>query len=82
MLPFASGPRGATLSDSAGRQPSEIPSKTRSVSAFLPGRVSMGPHSSGQFRSQQHGSVAAFFVNCYASPAIMFGANQRSIPVV
>ncbi len=27
-------------SDSAGRKPSEIPSRTQSVSAFLPGRVS------------------------------------------
>ncbi len=46
MLPFASEPLGATLSDSAWRKPSEILSQTRSVSAFLPGRVSMGPRSS------------------------------------
>lgn len=45
MLPFASGPYGATLSDSAWRIPSEIPSRTWSVSAFLPGRVSMVPRS-------------------------------------
>ena len=37
MLPFASQPHGATLSDSAWRTPSEIPSRTRSVSAFLSG---------------------------------------------
>ena len=36
------GPPGATLTDSAGRTPSEIPSQTQSVSAFLPGKVSMG----------------------------------------
>ena len=52
MLPFATGPLGATLSDSAWRKTSEIPSKTRSVSAFLPGRVSMGPRSFGHFRSR------------------------------
>jgi hypothetical protein len=57
MPPFATGPLGATLPDSAGRNPSEIPSMTRSVSAFLPDRVSVCPRSSGQFRSQQHGSV-------------------------
>ena len=57
MLPFASGPLGATLPDSARRKPSEIPSQTRSVSAFLPGRVSVGPRSFGQFRSRQHGSL-------------------------
>jgi hypothetical protein len=45
MLPFASGPLGATLPDSARRKPSETPSQTRSVSAFLPGRVSVGPRS-------------------------------------
>src|ERR1700716_2128875 len=50
MLPFASWPLGATLPDSARRKPSEIPSQTRSVSAFLPGRVSVGPRSFGQFR--------------------------------
>ena len=55
MLPFASWPLGATLPDSARRKPSEIPSQTRSVSAFLSGRVSMGPRSFGQFHSQQHG---------------------------
>ena len=33
----ASSSLGATLSDSAGWTPSEIPSQTRSVSAFLPG---------------------------------------------
>ena len=57
MLPLASGPLGATLPDSARRKPSEIPSQTRSVSAFLPGRVSVGPRSFGQFRSRQHGSL-------------------------
>ena len=35
-------PLGATLSDFAGWKPSEIPSRTQSVSAFLPGQVSMG----------------------------------------
>jgi hypothetical protein len=33
---------GTALSDCAGRKPSEIPSRTQSVSAFLPGTVSMG----------------------------------------
>ena len=60
MLPFASQPHGATLSDSAWRTPSEIPSRTRSVSAFLPGRVSMGPRSFRQVRSWQHDSYKGF----------------------
>ena len=47
MLPFASQPHGATLSDSARRTPSEIPSRTRSVSAFLRGVISAGPRFSG-----------------------------------
>ena len=59
MLPFASWPLGATLPDSARRKPSEIPSQTRSVSAFLPGRVSVGPRSFGQFRSPQHRFIMA-----------------------
>ena len=45
--PFASQPHGATLSDSAWRTPSEIPSRTRSVSVFLFGRASVGPRSFG-----------------------------------
>ena len=49
MLPFASWPLGATLPDSARRKPSEIPSQTRSVSAF-----SVGPRSFGQFRLQPY----------------------------
>jgi hypothetical protein len=57
MLPFATGPLGATLPASAGRKPAEIPSRTRSVSDFLPGRVSVCPRSFGQFRSRQHGST-------------------------
>jgi hypothetical protein len=40
--PSASTPLGTALSDFAGRKPSEIPSRTQSVSAFLPGKVSMG----------------------------------------
>jgi len=40
--PSASAPLGTALSDFAGRKPSEIPSQTQSVSAFLPGKVSMG----------------------------------------
>jgi hypothetical protein len=40
--PSASAPLGTALSDFAGRNPSEIPSRTQSVSAFLPGKVSMG----------------------------------------
>ena len=43
----AFAPLGATRSDSARRKPSEISSRTRSVSAFLPGRVSTGPRSFG-----------------------------------
>ncbi len=38
-----------------GRKPSEIPSKTQSVSAFLPGRVSVCPRSSG---NSAHGRMA------------------------
>ena len=40
--PFAPAPPGTTLSDCARRNPSEIPSQTQSVSAFLPGTVPMG----------------------------------------
>ena len=40
--PFAPAPPGTALSDFARRNPSEIPSQTQSVSAFLPGKVSMG----------------------------------------
>ena len=40
--PFAPSPPGTALSDFARRKPSEIPSRTQSVSAFLPGKVSMG----------------------------------------
>ena len=35
----------ATLPESTGWKPSEIPSKTRSVSAFLSDRLSVGPRS-------------------------------------
>jgi|GEM_PF-4462819 hypothetical protein len=35
----------ATLPESTGWKPSEIPLQTRSVSAFLPGRLSVGPRS-------------------------------------
>ena len=44
-------PLGSTLPVSAGRQPSEIPSQTRSVSVFLPGSDSVGPRSFGDVRS-------------------------------
>ena len=47
----ALAPPGATLSGSAERQPSEIPSRTRSVSAFLLSGASMGPRSSGDVRA-------------------------------
>jgi len=53
MRPFASWPLGATLQDSARRKPSEIPSQTRSVSAFLPGQAPAGPRASGDLRSRQ-----------------------------
>ena len=69
MLPFASWPLGATLPDSARRKPSEIPSQTRSVSAFLPGRVSVGPRSFGQFRSRQHG-FGGYSVNMLRDAAL------------
>src|SRR5437867_9695054 len=59
--PDAPAPPGATLPDSSPIarspamgprwKPSEIPSKTQSVSAFLPGRVSAGLRSSGEVRS-------------------------------
>ena len=41
-------PPGATRSGSAERKPSEILSRTRSVSAFLLGETSTGPRSSGE----------------------------------
>ena len=40
--PVAPALPGTALSDCARRNPSEIPSRTQSVSAFLPGKVSMG----------------------------------------
>jgi len=40
--PSAPAPPGTALSDFARRNPSEIPSRTQSVSAFLPSKVSMG----------------------------------------
>jgi len=43
---------GATRSGSAERQPSEIPSQTQSVSAFLLSGPSTGPRSSGDVRSE------------------------------
>jgi hypothetical protein len=45
-------PPGIILPDSARWKPSEIPSKTRSVSAFPPGRVSVGPSFSGKVDRQ------------------------------
>ncbi len=56
MLPFTTGFLGVTLPDFARQQLSETPSKTRSLTAFLPGRISVLPRSYGQFPSQQHGS--------------------------
>jgi len=47
-MPIAPVPFRATLPGSAERKPSEIPSKTRSVSAFLLGRASAGPRSFGK----------------------------------
>jgi hypothetical protein len=41
-------PLGATLSEFAEWNPSEIPSRTQSVSAFLFGKFSKGPHSFGK----------------------------------
>lgn len=43
---------GTTPLDSIRRKPSEIPSKTRLVSAFLPGRASLGPRSTGNAGDQ------------------------------
>jgi hypothetical protein len=40
--PFAPTPPGTAISDFARRNHSEIPSQTQSVSAFLPGKISMG----------------------------------------
>jgi len=48
----APAPPGATRSGSAEWQPSEIPSQTRSVSAFLLSGSSTGPRSSGDVRSE------------------------------
>ena len=41
-LRSSASPPGTALSDCARRKPSEISSQTQSVSAFLPGTVSMG----------------------------------------
>jgi len=45
---YALVPLGATLSEFAEGNPSEIPSRTQSVSAFLFGKLSKGPRSSGK----------------------------------
>jgi hypothetical protein len=45
---YALVPFGATLSEFAEGNPSEIPSRTQSVSAFLFGKLSMGPRSFGK----------------------------------
>jgi len=45
---YALVPLGATLSEFAERNPSEIPSRTQSVSAFLFGKFSKGPRSFGK----------------------------------
>jgi len=55
MPAISSLPLGATLPDCAGRKPSEIPSGTRSVSAFLPGTVSVGPRSFGTLAAGRQG---------------------------
>ena len=55
--PSGSLPLGATPPDCAGRKPSEIPSGTRSVSAFLPGTVSVGPRSSSKVADGRQGSA-------------------------
>lgn len=52
--PPASAPLRTIHPDSARWNPSEISSRTRPVFAFLPGRVSMGPPSSGDAGSQPH----------------------------
>jgi hypothetical protein len=63
-------PLGATLTVPAGRQPSEIPSQTRSVSVFLPGRASVGPRSFGEVRSG----------SCHTHT--IFGRARKSISVL
>jgi hypothetical protein len=45
---YALVPLGATLSEFAEGNPSEIPSRTQSVSAFLFGKFSKGPRSFGK----------------------------------
>ena len=49
--PFAPAPLGTALVDCGRRNHSEIPSQTQSVSAFLPGTVSMG---TTRERPQEH----------------------------
>ena len=44
---YALAPLRATLSEFAEGNPSEIPSRTQSVSAFLFGKFSKGPRSTG-----------------------------------
>jgi hypothetical protein len=47
----------ATLPESTGWNPSEIPSQTRSVSAFLSGQLSLGPRKGGTWSQPPTGGV-------------------------
>ena len=58
----SSAPLRTIHPDSARRNPSEIPSRTRSVSAFLPGGASTGPRFSGNVS----GLVSRPLGNCEA----------------
>ena len=57
--PSAPAPPGTALSDFARRNPSEIPSQTQSISAFLPGKVSMGTPFLRRITLQGHATPAS-----------------------
>jgi hypothetical protein len=52
-------PPRTALSDFARRKPSEIPSQTQSVSAFLPGKVTMGTLFLRRITLQGHATPAS-----------------------
>jgi len=58
-------PLGATLSEFAEGNPSEIPSRTQSVSAFLFGKFSKGPRSFGKtLRELTHPLMGSNIIQC------------------
>jgi len=72
-------PLGATLSEFAEGNPSEIPSRTQSVSAFLFGKFSKGPRSFGKtLRELTHPLMGSNIIQC-SLDARSQGANLLAL---